>query len=93
MIFYEKGKWNTTFQTMLLLFSGFNDRLWPRPFSKTMYALFLGPSENLTVTACEDNAAPFSKTMRALFFEAVSEFCGDGVEKRCGLFLKDNARN
>jgi hypothetical protein len=57
--------------------------MWPRSFSKTTRALFLRPSQNFTVTACENDAAPFSKTMRALFVEAISEFCGDGVAKRC----------
>jgi hypothetical protein len=46
-----------------------------------MRALIFWPSQNPTVTACENDAAPFSKTMRALFLEAVSEFEGDGLAK------------
>jgi hypothetical protein len=48
-----------------------------------MRALFLGPSQNLTVTACKNDAAPVFKNNARIVFEAVSESRGDGLPKRC----------
>jgi hypothetical protein len=57
-----------------------------------MRALFLGPSENLTVTACENDAAPFSKQCAHSFSSPSQNFAETAWQNDAALFLKDNAR-
>jgi hypothetical protein len=71
------------FQAMISLFLGFRGRMWPRPLLKTMRALFVGLSQNLTVMASKDNATLVSRNNARIVFGAVSESRGDDLPKRC----------
>jgi hypothetical protein len=59
---------------------------------KNNAGIVFGPSQNLAMTACEDDAALFSKTMRALLLRLSQNFLETARQNDAALFLKDNAR-
>jgi hypothetical protein len=53
-----------------------------------MRALFLGPSQNLAVTVCKNNATPFPKTTRALLSRPSQNLVATACQNDAALVLK-----